>query len=222
MAMQWTGPSHEVWGSQTDKTQINLLTPTASSLQCSTALQQAQDKTFRQDQEPHSRRSQPFAIASSSSPMAFHSNLLVTSPLTIYLNLEDLKCFEVVDNQFSDYGITLKNAIALQPSNPAYPTRTGATVLMGAPKNGWLEATFSQTIRKFCCYVTSSQGTTISAYDHQDKLIARQSLSGANLAGFDSHLPPNAQLLIEEANISRITLYAFDGQLTASDLSFDF
>lgn len=191
MAMQCTGPSHEVRGSQTDQTQVNLLTPQT-------------------------------AIASSSSPVADHSTLPTISPLSVYLNLEDLKCFEVVDNQFSDYGITLQNAIAILPSNPAYPTRTSTTVLMGAPKNGWIEATFSQAIRKFCCYVTSSQATTISAYDHQDKLIARQSLSGANLAGFDSHLPPNAQLLIEYPHISRITLYAFDGQLTASDLSFDF
>ena len=192
MAMQCIGPSPEVQGSQTDKTQINLLTPQT-------------------------------AIASSSGRVAeSHSNLLVIRPLSVYLNLEDLKCFEVVDSQFRDYGITLKNAIALQPSNPAYPTRTGTTVLMGAPKNGWIEATFSQTIRKFCCYVTSSQGTIVSAYDHQDKLLARQSLSGANLAGFNSNLSPNAQLLIEEPNMSRITLYAFDGQLTASDLSFDF
>lgn len=192
MAMQCIGSSYEVRGSQTNQTQVNLLTPQT-------------------------------AIASSSSSVAeSNSNLPIISPLSVYLNLEDLKCFEVVDSQFSDYGITLQNAIALQPSNPAYPTRTGATVLMGAPKNGWLEATFSQAIRKFCCYVTSSQATTISAYNHQDKLIARQSLPGANLAGFDSHLPPNAQLLIEDPHISRITLYAFDGQLTASDLSFDF
>lgn len=192
MAMQCIGPSYGVRGSQSDKTQINLLTP-------QTAV------------------ASPGARAAESNP-----NLMMISPLSVYLNLEDLKCFEVVDSQFRDYGITLQNAIALLPSNPAYPTRTSTNVLMGAPKNGWIEASFSQAIRKFCCYVTSSQRTIISAYDHQDKLLARQSLSGANLAGFDSHLPPNTQLLIEEPNISRITLYAFDGQLTACDLSFEF
>lgn len=198
--MQCIEPSHELRGSQTDQTQINLLTP-QTAIGCK----------------------QRSAIASHGGCAAeSNSNLLVIKPLSVYLNLEDLKCFEVVDSQFRDYGITLQNAIALQPSNPAYPTRNGNTVLMGSPKNGWLEATFSQTISKFCCYVTSSQRTIISAYDSQDKLLARQSLPGANLAGFDSQLPPNAQLLIETDNISRITLYAFDGQLTASDLSFDF
>src|SRR5919202_261193 len=53
------------------------------------------------------------------------SNLLVIRPSSVCLNLEDLKCFEVVDRQFHRYGITFENAIALQPSNPAYPPRTG-------------------------------------------------------------------------------------------------
>src|SRR4028118_782761 len=150
------------------------------------------------------------------------SNLLVKRPSSVCLNLEDLKCFEVVEHQFHHYGITFKNAIALQPSNPAYPPRSGTTVLMGAPKSGWLEATFSKPICKFCCYVTSSQRMVLSAYDSQDKLLVRQSLSVPNLAGFDDKFPPNAQLIIEEPNISRITFYAFDGQLTLDDLSFDF
>jgi len=150
------------------------------------------------------------------------SNFLVIGPSSVCLNLEDLKCFEVVERQFHHYGITFKNAIALQPSNPAYPPRTGTTVIMGAPKSGWLEATFSQPICIFCCYVTSSQRTILSAYDHQDQLLAHQSITGPNLAGSDSPVPPNAQLRLEQPNISRITFYAFDGQLTLADLSFSF
>lgn len=190
--MQCVQPSNEVRDSSTFEAQINFMEP----------------KT---------------AIASPCSSAAeCTSNLLVIRPSSVCLNLEDLKCFEVVDHQFYDYGITLKNAIALQPSNPAYPPHSGNTVLMGAPKSGWLEASFSQPIRKFCCYVTSSQRMLLSAYDTQDNLVVRQSLLGPNLAGFDSQLPPNTQLIIEEQNISRITFYAFDGQLTLDDLSFDF
>ncbi|HEY9632485.1 MAG TPA: hypothetical protein V6D14_03710 [Coleofasciculaceae cyanobacterium] len=150
------------------------------------------------------------------------SNLLVIRPSSVYLNLEDLKCFEAVEHQFHHYGITFKNAIALQPSNPAYPSRSGTNVLMGAPTSGWLEAKFLQPISKFCCYVTSSQRTILSAYDHQDNLLVRCSMAGSNLAGSDSQISPNAQLRIEGSNISRITFYAFDGQLTVTDLSFSF
>jgi hypothetical protein len=150
------------------------------------------------------------------------SNLLVIKPSSVCLNLEDLKCFEVVEHQFHHYGITLKNAIALQPSNPAYPPRSGTTLLMGAPKSGWLEVRFRQPVSSFCCYVTSSQRTILSAYDHQEKLLVRKSMTGPNLAGSDSDIPPNAQLRVEEPNISRITFYAFDGQLTINDLCFSF
>ncbi len=152
----------------------------------------------------------------------FDSNLLVIRPSSICLNLEDLKCFEAVEHQFHHYGITFKNAIALQPSNPAYPPRSGTTVLMGAPKSGWLEATFSQPVSMFCCYVTSSQRTVVSAYDHQEKLLVRSSITGPNLAGSDSQIPANAELKIESSNILRITVYAFDGQLTLADPSFSF
>lgn len=192
MAMQCIRPSNEVRGFQINQTQLNPLTPQRSI-------------------------ATPGANAVES-----NSNQLVIKPLSVCLNLEDLKSFEVVERQFQDYGVTLKNAIALVPSNPAYPPRTGSTVLMGGPKNGWLEVLFSQTISKFCCYVTSSQRTIMSAYDHQDQLLGRQFLEQANLAGFDDLLPPNALLMIESPNITRITLSAFDGQLTLADLSFDF
>lgn len=191
MAMQCIRPSNEVCSFPVNQTQINPLTQ-------QTAIATSSDRAV----EPN-------------------SNLLLIRPLNVCLNLEDLKSFEVVERQFQDYGIILKNAIALVPSNPAYPTRTGSIVLMGGPKNGWLEVTFSQAISKFCCYVTSSQRTIMSAYDHQDKLLGRQSIQ-ANLAGFDPLLPPNAPLLLELPNMARITLYAFDGQLTLADLSFDF
>lgn len=151
-----------------------------------------------------------------------NTNVLVIRPSSVYLNLEDLKCFEVVEHQFHHYGIKFKNAIALQPSNPAYPPRSGTNVIMGAPKTGWLEATFSQPIRQFCCYVTSSQRMILSAYDSEDNLIARSSMISSNLAGSDSPISPNAQMKIQGLNISRITFYAFDGQLTITDLSFSF
>jgi hypothetical protein len=148
------------------------------------------------------------------------SNLVVIKPFSLCLNLEDLKCFEVVEHQFEQYGITFKNAIALVPSNPAYPSRSGKMVLMGAPKSGWLEVTFIQPINHFCCYITSSQRTIMSAYDSQDQLIVRESMTAANLADSDSAIPPNAPMKIDEPNISRITFQAFDGQLTIADLSF--
>jgi hypothetical protein len=140
----------------------------------------------------------------------------------IQLNLEDLRCFEVVERQFQDLGITFKNAIALQPSNPAFPARTGNTVLMGAPKSGFLEAIFLYPATFFSGYITSSQRSILSAYDRDDKLLERTEMPGANLAGSDSSIPTNYQMILRIPNIHRITFYAFDGQIVVSDASFGF
>lgn len=191
------------------------------SVQCSIQLNEVSDsQVFGSETD---LKEQQTVIAAPNWDIAeFDSNLVVIRPSSVELNLEDLKCFEVIDRQFHQYGITFENAITLQPSNPAYPPRNGTHVLMGAPKSGWLEIAFTQPIQQFCCYVTSSQRMLLSAYDHHNKLLARRSLTKPNLAGSDSPIPPNAPLKIAVPNISRITFYAFDGQLTLSDLSFSF
>ncbi|HAG84927.1 MAG TPA: hypothetical protein DCL61_28200 [Cyanobacteria bacterium UBA12227] len=182
-------------------------------MQCSLQLKEVREYGFVEPQ---------VVVASPSWSVAeCDSKLLVIRHSSVRLNLEDLKCFEVVEHQFRQYGVTFKNAIALQPSNPAYPPRSGTTVLMAAPKSGWLEVIFSQTISRFCCYVTSSQRLILSAYDPHNLLISKLT-SEPNLAGSDSPLPPNVELRLDKPNISRITFYAFDGQLTLTDLSFGF
>jgi len=150
------------------------------------------------------------------------SNLILMRASRVCLKLEDLKCFEVVEHQFRPYGITWKNAIAIEPSNPAYPALSGTKVLMAAPKNGWMEARFSRPISALYCYVTSSYPTVLSAYDENNTLLVTTSTGSSNLATSDSKIPPNILVEIEKANISRIYFYAFDGQVTISDLCFEF
>uniref|UniRef100_A0ACD5GXR6 Uncharacterized protein n=1 Tax=Desertifilum tharense IPPAS B-1220 TaxID=1781255 RepID=A0ACD5GXR6_9CYAN len=43
------------------------------------------------------------------------------------MDLENLKCFEVVAHQFEERGVIFTNAIALQPSNPAFPPILGVS-----------------------------------------------------------------------------------------------
>lgn len=152
--------------------------------------------------------------------VGFPSSSPATKSAVIALNLENLKCFEVVERQFQECGIIFRNALALQPSNPAFEPRSGTTVLLGAPKNGFLEIIFHKPACFFSGYITSSQRTILTAYDSQDNPIARTEMSRPNLAGSDSEIPPNHQLSLNVPNICRITFYAFDGQLTLDDLSF--
>ncbi|MDY6782010.1 MAG: hypothetical protein SW833_05565 [Cyanobacteriota bacterium] len=136
------------------------------------------------------------------------------------LDLETLKPFEVVEDQFQRQGILFRNAIALQPSNSAYPPRSGRILLMGAPCNGWMEIIFKEPTRFFNCHVTSSRRLVLSAYDCNNRLLTSDELPQANLATFDSPLPPNVPLAVIASEIARITLYAFDGQFAIDDISF--
>lgn len=138
----------------------------------------------------------------------------------ICLKLDQLNPFERVEQQFQDLGVTFKNAIALTPSNPAYPTRPGQTVLMGCPKSGWLEAKFDRPVRYVSGQITSSRRTVMAAFDANDCPIAQAESSGPNLATSASELSPNLELSLRGDEIRRVTFYAFDGQLTLSEFSF--
>jgi hypothetical protein len=143
-------------------------------------------------------------------------------PSCIYLNLEDLKCFEPVERQYEQWGIIFHNCIAITPSNPAFPPHSGLVVLMGAPKSGVLEATFLRPVQFVSAFVTSSQRLVFSAYDGDGQLLTQTLLPGANLANSDSTIAPNILLSVSANNIYRVTLCAFDGHFTIDGISFCF
>lgn len=141
-------------------------------------------------------------------------------PKCTCLNLETLKCFETVESQYQESGIVFSNCIAIQPSNPAFPTHSGSVVLMGAPKGGFLEASFVDPVSMVSGYVTSSQRLVLSAYNRDRQIITQIVLPGANLANSDSAESPNTLLSIKGKDIYSISFCAFDGQFTVGDFSF--
>jgi hypothetical protein len=141
---------------------------------------------------------------------------------TICLNLEKLKCFEVVKNQYQEFGVEFENCIAIQPSNPAFPTRFSSVVLMAAPKNGLMEVTFTRPVCEFSAFVTSSQQLVLSAYGRDRKLLDQTTLPSANLNNSESTNLPNTKLTVKAKDIQYITFRAFDGQFIIDDLSFCF
>ncbi|MBD2530193.1 hypothetical protein H6G97_11680 [Nostoc flagelliforme FACHB-838] len=146
----------------------------------------------------------------------------VTAPTCICLDLEDLKCFEPVERQYERWGVIFHNSLAIQPSNPAFPAYSGLTVLMGAPKSGFLEATFLHPVNSVSAFVTSSQRLVLSAYDRDRQLLAQTALPGSNLANSDSAISPNTLLSINVNDIYSVTFCAFDGQFTLDNFRFCF
>ncbi|RUT05718.1 hypothetical protein DSM106972_037250 [Dulcicalothrix desertica PCC 7102] len=137
----------------------------------------------------------------------------------VCLNLETLKCFEVVERQYEEFGVIFNNCIAIQPSNPAFPT-DNAVVLMGAPKGGFLEVAFTRPVNIVKALVTSSQRLLLSAYNRERKIVAQAVLPVGNLANSDSTLLPNALMSVKASQIYSITFCAFDGQFTVDNFSF--
>lgn len=145
---------------------------------------------------------------------------IVISPAQVNLNFEDLMCFEVVDRQFQKWGVTFNNCIAIRPSNPAFPAHSGNTVLMGAPKSGWLEAFFHQPVKSVSAFVTTSQKLVLAAYNQDNQLLKEVEISEPNLAGSGSSISPNILLTVTGADIYRVTYCAFDGQFILDDFKF--
>ncbi|MEH2040747.1 hypothetical protein [Nostoc sp.] len=144
----------------------------------------------------------------------------LTVPTCICLDLEDLKCFEAVERQYERWGVIFHNCLAIQPSNPAFPTYSGLIVLMGAPKSGFLEATFLRPVNSVSAFVTSSQRLVLSAYDRDRQLLAQTALPSSNLANSDSPISPNTLLSINVNNIHSVTFCTFDGQFTLDNFRF--
>ncbi|HEY9661236.1 MAG TPA: hypothetical protein V6C65_22510, partial [Allocoleopsis sp.] len=131
----------------------------------------------------------------------------------VRLDWENLQCFEVVNHQFKHWGVTFGNAVALRPSNAAYPPYSGLMVVMGAPRNGWLEATFSRPVRFVSGFVTSTRRITLTAFDRDNQLVSKAESPGANSTHGSSIHAPNLRLSLNAANIHRITFHTFNGHL---------
>jgi hypothetical protein len=140
----------------------------------------------------------------------------------VRLDWENLRCFEVVNHQFQQWEVTFDNAIALRPSNPAYPAYSGVMVIMGAPQDGWITATFLRPVRFVSSFVTSSRRTILTAFDKHQKPIAQVETPGANLAHSGSGQSPNVRLSVTIPNIHRVMFHTFNGHLTLDDFCFGF
>jgi hypothetical protein len=139
----------------------------------------------------------------------------------VRLDWEDLQCFEIVHRQFHEYGVEFVNAIALRPSNTAYPAYSGVMVVMGAPKDGWLEANFLRPVQFVSGFITSSRRTVVTAFDGNNTRLAEIESPGANLATQPQHLP-NVCLSLSIPNIHRVTFHTFNGHLTLDDFCFSY
>lgn len=143
-------------------------------------------------------------------------------PSCIRIVLENLKSFEVLEHQFQHWGVTFSNAIIIEPSNPAFAVPQGIKVLMGSPKSGIIEMNFTSPVNFVSALIRSSCRTTLSAYNQNEELLAKDEMLTSNLLDSDSVIPSNTELTVNVENIHKVVFYTFDAQLIIVDLSFGF
>ena len=143
-------------------------------------------------------------------------------PSYIHLHLDNLKCFEQVDNQFQNWGITFSNAIIIEPSNPAFAVPEGVKVLIGGPKNGRIEMYFRSPAKFVSALTRNSHRTIVSAYNQNEELLAKDEIPTSSLLNSNSMISPKTQLTVNAEKIYKVVFYAFDGQFIIIDLSVGF
>ncbi|MEA5579522.1 hypothetical protein [Anabaena sp. UHCC 0451] len=146
----------------------------------------------------------------------------IIPPRCIRLNFDDLKSFEKLHNQFKHWGLIFDNSLVIQPSNPAFPSRSGLKVVMGSPKSGSLEVTFLRPASFVSALVTSSQRLVLSAYNQNGQLVNESVLGTANVVNSGSDIPPNALISVTASCIKRVNFCCFDGNFTLDEFRFCF
>ncbi len=184
---------------------------------------------FSAKETPFSAKTQSpltFAPDCSFNPFPFQNietaraDLAHVTPQLVHLDFKHLGCFEVVDRQFIQWGIEFHNAIALHPSNPSFPVENGHAVLIGAPRAGLLDATFTKPVRLVSALLTGSRRTVMTAFDAAGAIVAKAEIPKANLAHSDAPCAPNQHLRLQARAIHRIRVRSIGGQFTMSDVSF--
>jgi hypothetical protein len=137
-----------------------------------------------------------------------------------HLKFDELNNFEVVDRQYEQWGVIFSNAIALHPSNPAFPPYSGVMLLLGAPKEGRIEATFVTPVQFVSGFVTSLHRALLLAFNHAGDLITQSESSGGSLADSSSAILANSKLTVSAPDIHRVVFQTSTGQLTLDDFTF--
>ncbi|NEQ30696.1 MAG: hypothetical protein F6K04_06790 [Leptolyngbya sp. SIO4C5] len=186
----------------------------------------------QQSRQPLS--SQPFAdtqydwdsIAVEAIPQLLEIEAATEAPLAprsvteTCLNWDSLSTFTLLSDQFQDLGVVFDNAVVVEPSNPAYPTYSGDRLVTGSPKSGWITASFIRPVKSVSGRITCSQPMLLIAFDPQQRIVAQEEITDANLATSETGLDPNQLLQVKAEDIQSVKFHCLGGQLTIAEFSF--
>jgi hypothetical protein len=108
---------------------------------------------------------------------------ITPSPQLLGLDFEDLTVFEAVTEQYNHLGLHIRGAIAIDPSNPAFPPKSGSVVLMPASHEMIVTVSFDQPIAWMSVFVCSAGCVGLTAFDAAGNIVAHLNtvVSSSNL-----------------------------------------
>ncbi len=140
---------------------------------------------------------------------------------SVQISFEALSAFDRVTTQFESLGVRFHNAIALKPSNPAFPQDTDACVLLPTQNNSSLALDFVQPMTWIEVSVSSVQAVRLRGFDASDEVLteAGDAYDYCNLGAHPNHELPQQQLRIAAAGLSKVVIES-DTPLTLNEISF--
>ncbi|HEY9848388.1 MAG TPA: hypothetical protein V6D28_02940 [Leptolyngbyaceae cyanobacterium] len=131
------------------------------------------------------------------------------TPKLVRLDFNDLKQFEQVSDRYRHLGVGFSGAIALQPSNPAFPNKSGSFVLMPMGNLMSLSAYFYKPIGWAGALVCSSRIVVLAAYDKEGNFLGQTSTIGksSNLEDREEE-STSQQLQLNFPNIVKLEFYS--------------
>ena len=147
------------------------------------------------------------------------------SSVSIQLDFENLSGFERVSGQYEHLGVRFSEAIALQPSHPAFTCRPGSFVLMPLGERIEIIADFHRRVCQVGAFVLCPKPVRLIAFDASGKPIARTSTkqitASITLAGEMPKALPRQKLEIKckGSNIVKV-LFGSSTPFTLDDFFF--
>ncbi|NET30503.1 MAG: hypothetical protein F6K19_00620 [Cyanothece sp. SIO1E1] len=140
----------------------------------------------------------------------------------IKLNFQDLKVLEPVCEQYDQWGVRFKDAIALQPSNPAFRANMEPLVIMPSTPQSSLKAYFEQTQGKVGALVQGARRITLTAFDREGKQLDQASTSTPQYITprlKQGKELPKTRLYLEDWHIAKV-IFQSDAPFTIENFCF--
>ena len=127
------------------------------------------------------------------------------------LDFQDLTAFERVTEQYRHLGVYFSGAIALEPSNPAFPPKSTAFVLMPLGHEMIITVTFDTLARRIGAWVCGAGSVVLTAFDSDGKILKQASTTASpwfTLSHQERGAWPQQQLELNQRGIAKVMFHS--------------